>query len=258
MVQVGEFSFILAESASTMGAVDDDFLSVIILAAVMTMAASAPILTIGSKLLERWGQRIRFLRPYKALERGEGDEIIPRLRGHAVIAGLGRVGALVAQTFRERGIPFIAVELDPHLVRRWRELGCHAMNGSSANEEVLKAVGVKHAKLLILATGDPVSASVTAEHARRLNPTLDIVARVHWREEGDRLKRLNVTEVVWPEMEAGLEILRHSLLLYDTHPHEVTTIVEGLRERLAFGTEGDEMLPEERIDNEPGRDQRGS
>ena len=49
------------------------------------------------------------------------------------------------------------------------------------------------------------------------------------------LKRLGVREVVWPEMEAGLEILRHTLRARHTRRSEVDSLVQQLREALAFG-----------------------
>jgi hypothetical protein len=61
---------------------------------------------------------------------------------------------------------------------------------------------------------------------------------------------LGVQEVVWPEMEAGLEMLRHSLHRYLIRPGEVDLLLSRLREHLSFGTaseisEIEEVLPPE-------------
>ena len=63
-----------------------------------------------------------------------------------------------------------------------------------------------------------------------MKPDLDIVARVNWRGEGERFQQLCVQEVVWPQMEAGLEMLRHSLHRYRTDPEEVDQLVVDLRQ----------------------------
>ena len=75
---------------------------------------------------------------------------------------------------------------------------------------------------------------MTAYHALQLQPELDIVARVRARSEGEDLQHMGVTEVVWPEMEAGLEIVRHSLVRYQTPDYEVDRVIYQLRERLSF------------------------
>ena len=238
MVQIGEFGFVLTDSATDLGIADEAFLSLVVMAAVITMGLTPPLMATGYETIACLGKRFRLLRPYRQADIASGGRL-PPLSGHVVVAGLGRIGSLVAQSVKDRDIPLVAVELDPYLVSHWRSLGHHAINGSIANEHVLTAARIRHARLLVLATGDPSAAQVAVEYCRRINPDLDIVARVHWREEGESLKRLGVTEVVWPEMEAGLEMLRHTLLRYEASPTEVEPLIEGLRNELSFGARED-------------------
>ena len=52
-------------------------------------------------------------------------------------------------------------------------------------------------------------------------------------------------EVVWPQMEAGLEMLRHSLNRFHTDPTEVEAVVADLRNHLSFGeSDGVEAMME--------------
>ncbi|MSQ25347.1 MAG: hypothetical protein EXR49_03595 [Dehalococcoidia bacterium] len=46
---------------------------------------------------------------------------------------------------------------------------------------------------------------------------------------------MGVREVVWPEMEAGLEILRHTMHAHHAQRSEVDALVARLRESLAIG-----------------------
>ena len=133
------------------------------------------------------------------------------------------------------------------MVTRFRGHRQYGINGSSSSETVLEAARIRYARLMVISTTDPVTGWVSAQNALRLNPKLDIVARVHSREGGERLQRLGVQEVVWPEMEAGLEMLRHSLQRYLTRPGEVDLLVRRLREHLSFGTASEigEVLPPE-------------
>lgn len=251
LVQVGEFSFILADSATSLGIVDQDFLSLIVVSTVLTMAMTPWIIQGGSWAIDVLGRRVRVLLPYR-LAPESPDRGRPSLQDHVVVCGLGRVGSLVAQALEEHRVPFIVIDLDPHVVAKCQARGQRAINGASGSETVLEAARVKQARLMVISTGDPVSAWVTAQHALTMNPDLDIVARVRWREEGERLQRLGVREVVWPEMEAGLEILRHSLYRYRTDGTEVDLLVDRLRQHLDFGTglESEEALPAEGLGKE--------
>ena len=231
--QIGEFSFILVAGALALGVVDQDFHSLIVVSAVLTMAAGPPVITGGTKLITVLSRKFRFLSPYRIGD-PHGEERPRQMFGHVVICGLGRVGALVAQELRQHNVPFTVVDLDPRTLDEWRASGYHTVLGSSDREEVLRAARVPQAGLLVVTTGDPVSVEMTAYHALQLQPELDIVARVRARSEGEDLQHMGVTEVVWPEMEAGLEIVRHSLVRYQTPDYEVDRVIYQLRERLSF------------------------
>lgn len=237
VIQIGEFSFVLADQAALHGIVRDDFLSIVVMAAVITMALTPAALAVGSHALDALGRRFPALRPLEALS-ADGRAVLAGIQDHAVVAGLGRVGTMVAGSFREQNIPFVSIDIDQRNTERWREMEYITINGSSSSPEVLEAAGIRRARLLVAATGDLASASLTAERAREMNPGLDIVARAHWREEAGRLQKIGVDEVVMPENEAGLEIIRHSLLRFQTELGEAERIVEELRdETTATATE---------------------
>ena len=231
--QIGEFSFILVAAALSLGVVDNDFYSLIVVSAVLTMAAGPPVITNSSRLISKLSNRFRVLRPYRIGD-PHGEERPRQLFGHVVICGLGQVGTLVAQVLQEHEVPFVAVDLDQRTLTEWRLAGYQTVQGSADRQEVLRAARVPQAGLLVIATGDPVSVELTAQHALELQPDLDIVARVRARTEGEDLQLMGVREVVWPEMEAGLEMLRHALIRYRTPDYEVDRVVYQLRERLSF------------------------
>ena len=233
MGQIGEFSFILVAGAFALGIVDQEFHSLIVVSAVLTMAAGPPMISGGSHLVTTLSRRFRVLRPYRIGD-PHAEERPRQTFGHVVICGLGRVGSLVAQELRQHDVPFTVVDLDPRSLDEWRSEGYHTVLGSSDREEVLRAARVPQAGLLVVTTGDPVSVEMTAFQALQLQPELDIVARVRARSEGEDLQKMGVQEVVWPEMEAGLEIVRHSLSRYQTPEYEVDRVIYQLRERLSF------------------------
>jgi CPA2 family monovalent cation:H+ antiporter-2 len=252
MTQIGEFSFILVAAALTLGVVDQEFHSLVVVSAVLTMAVAPMFIGGGTRAVASLSQRVRLLRPYR-LASNRSEERPPHLSGHVIICGLGRVGSLVAQAFQEYQVPFIAIDLDPRITNHWRNQGHFTIHGSSGSVEVLTAARIQQASILVISTGDPVLAYVTAQHALQLRPDLDIVARVHWRDEGERLQALGVGEVVWPQMEAGLEILRHSLYRYRKSRNEVDEFVGRLREHLSFTLTEDveDILPPEGIGPAP-------
>ena len=234
MGQIGEFSFILVGSATALGIVTQDFLTLTVVSAVITMALTPLILAGGSQAVDRLGDRVAILRPHRLSSQSAEDQV-PPMYGHAIVCGLGRVGHLVAEELTEHKVPIIGIDLDPYVVAEWKNSGHQVIHGSSDSETGLDVARVKHARLMVISVGDPIAAWLTAQHALRIAPDLDIVARVHWRDEGERFQELGVQEVVWPQMEAGLEILRHSLYRFHTDPSEIENLVANLRDHLSFG-----------------------
>lgn len=235
MIQIGEFSFILANTASTLRIVDDNFLPLIAVSAVTTMAITPAVMAGGERAFHLLNKRFSFLSngvgqsPYQ-------DKPWPKYN-HTIISGMGRVGSMVARVLEEHQLPFIAIDINPSIVEENHRSGYHVIHGSSGSFTILEAASIKSAGLLVISTGDSASTWITAQQALELNPNIDIIARVYVRAEGERLQQIGVKEVVWPEMEAGLEILRHSLMRFHTDPIEIDSLMSDLRHRLSFGTE---------------------
>ena len=141
------------------------------------------MLALASKALDAAGRRFPTLRLQRQADVHEGGRL-PALRNHVIVCGLGRVGSLVAQALADHRAPFIGIDPDPYVVARWKEAGHFAIQGDSQNTTILDACRIKHARMMVISTGDPVSTQATAQGALHANPKLDIVARVHWRDEG--------------------------------------------------------------------------
>jgi monovalent cation:H+ antiporter-2, CPA2 family len=237
MLQIGEFSFILAGTAELEGIVDESFFPLVVVAAVATMAVTPGAIaasTAGVERLEiRWPWLRAYLPGHNASETSE--DRTPRYREHVVVAGLGRVGSFIAEELHRQGIPFIALDVDPAAVARVRARWGFAIHGDSASPQVLASARVKYARLLVVAQPEPVAAAVTVQHAQSMNPGLHIVARVGWRAEAEAFRASGVDAVVWPEMEAALEMLRVSLIELGTGSGRVSTLVETARQTLQFG-----------------------
>ena len=135
----------------------------------------------------------------------------PALTDHVVICGHGRVGSSVAWFLGELAIPYVVTDLDPKTISELRKKGVPCVYGDAGNPKVLYEAGINDAIALVLATPDLVATRLALDHARRINPNLDIIARAHSDSELEFLQKKEVSEVVRPEAEAGIEIVRHLL-----------------------------------------------
>ena len=246
MIQIGEFSFIVAGAAVTMGVAGEELLPLIITAAVATMAVTPGVVAAGSKSLTTLRARSTFLERHLAGVSGAEAALgrAPTLREHVVVAGYGRVGALIVQEVRRLGLPCVVIESDPAIVSHNAGKDSLLIFGDATNSAVLTAAGVQHARLFVAALPEHVSALVAVQHARRLNPQVRIVSRAGRQEEVRALEGVGADAVVWPELEAAVEMTRVSLLDAGVAKPVVEELVEEARAEMGeFASEEGESSP---------------
>ena len=112
-------------------------------------------------------------------------------------------------------MPFVALDLDSSLVREAHASGMPVHYGDASERDMLEALGIAHARLLVVSYDDLGSARKVLHHARSLRPDLKIMVRTRDEAPVDELLGLGATEVVAETLEASIMIASHALLLAD-------------------------------------------
>lgn len=223
MFQIGEFSFVLARTGLSTDSISQDLYSLILTTAIITMVATPIISSFSSPVYAVWKRR----RQDEQL-----DTInIPRdgLHDHIIIAGGGRTGFYVGRVLQRMEMPFVIMELDQRRVDKCKEAGMPVIYGDAMQETVLETAGIDEARLLLITLPNIVTAQGIVRRVRRMNPTLHIVARADSSELLDTLHEHNVYEIVQPEFEAGLEIVRQALLHLEVPATEIHHFTDEIR-----------------------------
>jgi CPA2 family monovalent cation:H+ antiporter-2 len=152
-----------------------------------------------------------------------------RLRGHTVICGYGGVGSVIGEALLRRGFPFIVIDQDMEVITGLREQGIPALLGNADNRVLLDLVHLEHARVLVLAIGDSVTARRVLDRARQVNPRLNIVARVHDVDESMQMTERGANAAFIGELELALEMARYTLRRYGLSTVETQAIIQGFR-----------------------------
>ena len=230
LIQIGEFSFVLAGMGTEAGIISPYIYSLTLTSAIITMLLTPFALSFASFLYRHLSQGERFGRlAARRLDPGWQSQRW-ELSGHAVICGHGRVGNSLARVLERRKLSYLVIDLDPQVISALhaREIPC--IYGDAGNPEILAHAQLDKARVLICTFPDSISVELTTRNALRINPRLDIVARVHRDVDAELLKGIGVSEIVRPEFEAGLEITRHTLHRFGVSGPEIQLILTGLRE----------------------------
>ena len=228
LFQVGEFSFILAQTGVNMDIVSADFYSLIVASAIITMLLTPLAMAVVSRLYPRYSRLWEEHDVFARLRPG-GRTVASLASDTVLIAGYGRVGQNVAKGLQNAGVPYMVVELDPELVTHLRRRKVPSLYGDASNMHVLSQVDMSKIKALVVTFPDPLAVRATIRGALRVNPRLRVFARVHRSEDTDKIVSAGNVEVINPEFEAGVELVKRVLAAEGWEEKDVGKAAENLR-----------------------------
>lgn len=127
------------------------------------------------------------------------QEQIDKLRGHVILAGLGRVGRQAALELSQAArVPFVVVDPGPAAVRQAEERGYLVVHGDATEDAVLERAGVNRARGLIATTANDATNMYIILSARVLNPSLYIVSRAVDEASVAKLMRAGANRAISP------------------------------------------------------------
>ncbi len=225
LIQVGEFSFVIGQAGLESGVISAHLYSLILSSAFITILFTPLALKLA-------GVSYNFLttsRRLAPLTRLGSDkplvDVKKRLTNHVIICGHGRTGSNLANILKGYQIPYVVIELNPKIIAELRAQKIACIYGDAGNTQILEMAHVAKARVLALTCPDPMAEITATNHAKRVNPEIDVIARLPEASVTERLRKLDVSEIVEPAFEASLEFVRHILGYYQVATHEIEGIV---------------------------------
>lgn len=209
--QIGEFSFILGQVGLQLGLLTIDQYSLILAGALVSITLNPWMFRLVAPVenaLKRWPELWQLLDRHGPAPAPVGAE----MSAHVVVVGYGRVGHHIVDVLGTIGVPRLVIESDAGRVDELRQKNVPTLYGDAANSEVVQHAGLERAQALVITLPDETDAAIVVAKARELAPKLPILARAATRRGVKHLAELGVQDVIHPELEGGLEIVRHTLL----------------------------------------------
>ena len=165
LAQGGEFAFVLLGLAVQVGGIGGDSAQAITLAVAISMLLTPFLLALHDHLA-----------PFFAAPAEERAADVPQA-STVIVAGLGRVGQVVARMLHAAGFVPTVLDDDPDHVEQSRKFGFRVFYGDATRLDLLHAAGADHADFLIIALDDPDAATRLARVAKMHFPKLRVIAR---------------------------------------------------------------------------------
>jgi CPA2 family monovalent cation:H+ antiporter-2 len=248
--QIGEFSFILGQTGLSLGLLSQDQYSLILAAALLSIVVN-PLMLRAIDPLERG------LRQFKPLWRwlnryGEAQAPVDAsVADHVVVVGCGRVGTHTVDVLGELKIPYLVIDNRIERIERLAKKGVPTLLGDTANSTILEHAALTRARLLVVTLPEEAATELTVAAARDIAPQLPIIARAATRSGVKRLSDLGASLVIHPELEGGLQVIRHTLLHLGFPMQEVRRYAETVRKEhydALVTSEGEQQMLREMLD----------
>jgi len=192
-----EFAFVLLGPTAAGPALSSETTHALVLAVALSMLATPLLLALHDRLLAP--------RLAAAAKRAAAQVPDTPQAGTVIVAGLGRVGQVVARLLNGSGYHPTVLDDDPDHVEQCRRFGFRVFYGDATRLDLLHAAGADSAELLIVALDDDEATTKLVRTAKKHFPKLGIIARAHDMRHMFELRDLGV-EVI--ERETWLSALK--------------------------------------------------
>ncbi len=229
LAQVGEFSFVLAQTGQDLGLLVGSSYQLFLVISILSMIATPFLIRLGpgiSGRAESLKVSIPWLRGRRLIDL-EPQGLF--LKNHVIIAGYGLNGRNLARVLKETRTSHVILDIYGEIVRHARLHDEAIYFGDATQIEVLHRLCIKAARVLVLAISDPFATRRAIQAARQANPSIHIIVRTRYVNEVDELLRLGANEVVPEELETSLEIFDLVLRQYHIPRMKIAAKKEELR-----------------------------
>jgi CPA2 family monovalent cation:H+ antiporter-2 len=210
--QIGEFSFILGQAGVAAALLTQEQYSLILAGAIISITLN-PFLFRALPWIEA---RLQTLPALWSVVNREGfvpaqENVSATVRDHVVIVGYGRVGRHIVKVLGHLKIPRLVIDLDVGRIAELDRLGVPTLYGDAANSEILAHARIVQARAVVVTVPDETASQIVVATVHTLAPLVPLIVRAATQEGVHRLFELGANEVIHPELEGGLNIVRQTL-----------------------------------------------
>ncbi len=234
LAQIGEFSFILSETAFHNKVIDEPLFQSMLVIIVVTMIITPAMIAYAPHVAEKMAPAMRFIPlPSKHLFQftpPETDQtIIHPGEIHAAIIGYGVIGQNISSVLKATNISHNILEIDREVVRKKSLAGEPIFYGDSTDVKALKRTNVDHARAVVLAINDSAAIQESIQAIRKVNKNAYIIVRTRSLEDIDQHYKSGADVVVTEKFETSIQIFSILLQHFSIEPELILEQQESIR-----------------------------
>jgi CPA2 family monovalent cation:H+ antiporter-2 len=221
LAQIGEFSFVLANTGKQSNVIGDEMFQAVLATIVITMIITPLIIAFAPRMVERLAPALEFipltnrffqfsfLTP-KNNVRAKTEES-SATKPHVIIVGYGTNGRNIAAVLKATNISYAILENDRKIVEKAAKLGEPIVLGDCTEKSKLLKVGADKAEAVVIGISHREAIAQCIRAIRSVNNEAFVIVRTRNVEEVPALYDAGASTVVTEKLETSIQIF--SLLL---------------------------------------------
>lgn len=220
----GEFGFALLAIALDAKVIDADVGQIALTAVLFSMIAGAFLIRFNQAIAARLPGARHDAEPGIAYSLSDAPE------QQVIIGGYGRVGHTIAVLLKASGVPFVAFDTDPKRVAQGRADGHPVLYGDISDAELLAAVHVERAALVVITVDDHANALRTVAVLRTHCPHVPVIARARDLATSAQLVDAGATHAYPEAIEASLRLGATALRMLSIPTDDIDMMIQDVRD----------------------------
>ena len=228
LAQGGEFGFVLLDLSLGHHLMPGDAAQLLFAAVILSMAASPFLIRYNHLIAERFCQLRNGAGPLGTL-----DEIAEEARDmdhHVILCGYGRIGQNIGRLLTQEGFSYVALDLDPGVIREAHEAGEPVHYGDATRQEILQAAGLDRASAVVVTYEEHASAMKILAMVNERSPAPPVLVRTKDDSHLEALEKAGAAEVMPEAVEASLMMGGQLLLLLKVPGSRIFKIMRDIRQ----------------------------
>jgi monovalent cation:H+ antiporter-2, CPA2 family len=233
--QIGEFSFIVAEMAKSLGLMSGSGHNVVVGAAIISISLN-PLIFRWVFALEPRLSRLSWIAT-RSEKLGMRANVIARKRMQedpgAIVVGYGPVGQTVTRLLAEFEINPVILETNVDVVLELQQHGKHAVFGDARRPEILRAARLDAAAYLIVTVPHADISLRIIQAAREVAPLVRIITRAEYINQSEAFVQAGAAIIRYDEAESAAALAEALLQDIDVPAERINAIVSKIRHEFA-------------------------